>query len=221
MKPSALSCKILLGAHDGLKSWTNLPASSALSLSDVQNLGVNLLGHQRKIVSAAQQLRAHLTQGQVEVWNPNTKRPVLWISTTVAFLCLLCLVSATPSCSLRAHFKPRTKGISSAQSAAVCSDKPDTTTRRGGEKKEDRTFPASHSGHERRDELRWPECRSEWGWGVSEEEEDFTDSSMFFTRFHFTVVCRPLYSPNHLQSYLSPSLPLPSLPQSFQFSYPH
>uniref|UniRef100_A0A3B4U6N7 receptor protein-tyrosine kinase n=1 Tax=Seriola dumerili TaxID=41447 RepID=A0A3B4U6N7_SERDU len=32
-----------------------------------RNLGVNLLGHQRKIVSAAQQLRAHLTQGQVEV----------------------------------------------------------------------------------------------------------------------------------------------------------
>lgn len=37
------------------------------SFSDVQNLGVNLLGHQRKIVSAAQQLQAHLTQGQVEV----------------------------------------------------------------------------------------------------------------------------------------------------------
>lgn len=37
------------------------------SCRDVQNLGVNLLGHQRKIVSAAQQLRAHLMQGQVEV----------------------------------------------------------------------------------------------------------------------------------------------------------
>ncbi|XP_067367623.1 ephrin type-B receptor 5 isoform X1 [Channa argus] len=40
---------------------------SRLSMDDVQNLGVNLLGHQRKIVNAAQQLRAHLTQGQVEV----------------------------------------------------------------------------------------------------------------------------------------------------------
>lgn len=40
---------------------------SLLTMEDVQNLGVNLLGHQRKIVSAAQQLRAHLTQGQVEV----------------------------------------------------------------------------------------------------------------------------------------------------------
>ncbi|KAI4889024.1 hypothetical protein NFI96_006734 [Prochilodus magdalenae] len=33
-------------------------------LRDVQALGVNLLGHQRKIVNAAQQLRTHLTQGQ-------------------------------------------------------------------------------------------------------------------------------------------------------------
>uniref|UniRef100_A0A3P9NXA3 receptor protein-tyrosine kinase n=1 Tax=Poecilia reticulata TaxID=8081 RepID=A0A3P9NXA3_POERE len=40
---------------------------SILTMEDVQNLGVNLLGHQRKIFSAAQQLRAHLTQGQVEV----------------------------------------------------------------------------------------------------------------------------------------------------------
>ncbi|KAM8734852.1 ephrin type-B receptor 5 isoform 1-T1 [Acanthopagrus schlegelii] len=40
---------------------------SKLTMDDVQSLGVNLLGHQRKIVSAAQQLRAHLTQGQVEV----------------------------------------------------------------------------------------------------------------------------------------------------------
>lgn len=41
--------------------------SSNLVFREVQNLGVNLLGHQRKIVSAAQQLRAFLTQGQVEV----------------------------------------------------------------------------------------------------------------------------------------------------------
>ncbi|XP_060936680.1 ephrin type-B receptor 5 [Limanda limanda] len=40
---------------------------STLTMDDVQNLGVNLVGHQRKIVTAAQQLRAHLTQGQVEV----------------------------------------------------------------------------------------------------------------------------------------------------------
>ncbi|MED6292029.1 Ephrin type-B receptor 5 [Characodon lateralis] len=40
---------------------------SRLTVEDVQNLGVNLLGHQRKIISAAQQLRSHLTQGQVEV----------------------------------------------------------------------------------------------------------------------------------------------------------
>ncbi|KAM6967699.1 ephrin type-B receptor 5 [Aplochiton taeniatus] len=40
---------------------------SLLTMEDVQSLGVNLLGHQRKIVSAAQQLRTHLTQGQVEV----------------------------------------------------------------------------------------------------------------------------------------------------------
>lgn len=38
------------------------------SLRDVQALGVNLLGHQRKIVNAAKQLRTHLTQGHVEVW---------------------------------------------------------------------------------------------------------------------------------------------------------
>lgn len=37
------------------------------SLRDVQALGVNLLGHQRKIVNAAKQLRTHLTQGHVEV----------------------------------------------------------------------------------------------------------------------------------------------------------
>lgn len=41
--------------------------SPALSFRDIQNLGVNLLGHQRKILNAAQQLRAYLTQGQVEV----------------------------------------------------------------------------------------------------------------------------------------------------------
>ncbi|XP_062321842.1 ephrin type-B receptor 5 [Osmerus eperlanus] len=40
---------------------------SLITMEDVQGLGVNLLGHQRKIVSAAQQLRTHLTQGQVEV----------------------------------------------------------------------------------------------------------------------------------------------------------
>uniref|UniRef100_A0A667YAK9 receptor protein-tyrosine kinase n=1 Tax=Myripristis murdjan TaxID=586833 RepID=A0A667YAK9_9TELE len=40
---------------------------SRLTMDDLQNLGVNLVGHQRKIVSAAQQLRTHLTQGQVEV----------------------------------------------------------------------------------------------------------------------------------------------------------
>ncbi|XP_052345117.1 ephrin type-B receptor 5-like isoform X2 [Oncorhynchus keta] len=40
---------------------------SRLTMEDVQNLGVNLLGHQRKITNAAQQLRTHLTQGQVEV----------------------------------------------------------------------------------------------------------------------------------------------------------
>ncbi|CAG6015166.1 unnamed protein product [Menidia menidia] len=40
---------------------------STLTMEDVQDLGVNLLGHQRKIVSAAQQLRNHLMQGQVEV----------------------------------------------------------------------------------------------------------------------------------------------------------
>uniref|UniRef100_A0A8C6NIJ5 receptor protein-tyrosine kinase n=1 Tax=Nothobranchius furzeri TaxID=105023 RepID=A0A8C6NIJ5_NOTFU len=40
---------------------------SRLTMEDVQNLGVNLLGHQRKIFSAAQQLQAFLTQGQVEV----------------------------------------------------------------------------------------------------------------------------------------------------------
>ncbi|XP_061771359.1 ephrin type-B receptor 5 [Nerophis ophidion] len=40
---------------------------SRLTVEDIQNLGVNLLGHQRKIFSAAQQLKAHLSQGQVEV----------------------------------------------------------------------------------------------------------------------------------------------------------
>ncbi|XP_051920939.1 ephrin type-B receptor 5-like isoform X3 [Hippocampus zosterae] len=40
---------------------------SRLTVEDIQNLGVNLLGHQRKIFNAAQQLKAHLTQGQVEV----------------------------------------------------------------------------------------------------------------------------------------------------------
>ncbi|XP_064165430.1 ephrin type-B receptor 5 isoform X2 [Anguilla rostrata] len=45
----------------------SLERVSILTMEDVQNLGVNLLGHQRKIVHAAQQLRTHLTQGQVEV----------------------------------------------------------------------------------------------------------------------------------------------------------
>ncbi|XP_077576592.1 ephrin type-B receptor 5 isoform X1 [Stigmatopora nigra] len=40
---------------------------SRLTVEDIQNLGVNLLGHQRKIFNAAQQLKAHLSQGQVEV----------------------------------------------------------------------------------------------------------------------------------------------------------
>ncbi|TWW79149.1 Ephrin type-B receptor 5 [Takifugu flavidus] len=40
---------------------------SLLTMEDIQNLGVILLGHQRKIFNAAQQLRAYLTQGQVEV----------------------------------------------------------------------------------------------------------------------------------------------------------
>nr|XP_057910157.1 ephrin type-B receptor 5 isoform X2 [Doryrhamphus excisus] len=40
---------------------------SRLAMEDIQNLGVNLLGHQRKIFSAAQRLKAHLSQGQVEV----------------------------------------------------------------------------------------------------------------------------------------------------------
>uniref|UniRef100_H3CS93 receptor protein-tyrosine kinase n=1 Tax=Tetraodon nigroviridis TaxID=99883 RepID=H3CS93_TETNG len=40
---------------------------SLLTMEDIQNLGVTLLGHQRKILNAAQQLRAYLTQGQVEV----------------------------------------------------------------------------------------------------------------------------------------------------------
>ncbi|XP_063054864.1 ephrin type-B receptor 5 [Engraulis encrasicolus] len=46
---------------------TSLDRVSRLTMEDVQGLGVNLLGHQRKIVRAAQQLRTHLTQGQVEV----------------------------------------------------------------------------------------------------------------------------------------------------------
>ncbi|XP_041963809.1 ephrin type-B receptor 5 isoform X1 [Alosa sapidissima] len=46
---------------------TSLERVSRLTMEDVQGLGVNLLGHQRKIVKAAQQLRTHLTQGQVEV----------------------------------------------------------------------------------------------------------------------------------------------------------
>ncbi|KAK0147430.1 Ephrin type-B receptor 5 [Merluccius polli] len=45
----------------------SLDRVSRLTMEDVQNLGVNLLGHQRKIVSAAQQLRSHLIQGQVEL----------------------------------------------------------------------------------------------------------------------------------------------------------
>ncbi|KPP61386.1 ephrin type-B receptor 5-like [Scleropages formosus] len=45
----------------------SLEKVSTLTMEDIQNLGVNLLGHQRKIVNAAQQLRIHLTQGQVEV----------------------------------------------------------------------------------------------------------------------------------------------------------
>ncbi|XP_060777616.1 ephrin type-B receptor 5 isoform X2 [Neoarius graeffei] len=45
----------------------SLERVSLLTMEDVQALGVNLLGHQRKIVNAAQQLRTHLTQGQVEV----------------------------------------------------------------------------------------------------------------------------------------------------------
>ncbi|KAF3839628.1 hypothetical protein F7725_018345 [Dissostichus mawsoni] len=40
---------------------------SRLSIEDIQNLGVNLLGHQRKIFNATQQLKAYLSQGQVEV----------------------------------------------------------------------------------------------------------------------------------------------------------
>lgn len=45
----------------------SLDRVSLLTMEDVQGLGVNLIGHQRKIVNAAQQLRAYLTQGQVEV----------------------------------------------------------------------------------------------------------------------------------------------------------
>lgn len=48
-------------------SHANSYTTPALSFRDIQNLGVSLLGHQRKIFNAAQQLRAYLTQGQVEV----------------------------------------------------------------------------------------------------------------------------------------------------------
>ncbi|XP_051577823.1 ephrin type-B receptor 5-like isoform X1 [Myxocyprinus asiaticus] len=47
--------------------YHSLERASMLTMEDVQALGVNLLGHQRKIVNAAQQLRTHLTQGHVEV----------------------------------------------------------------------------------------------------------------------------------------------------------
>ncbi|TSR75265.1 Ephrin type-B receptor 5 [Bagarius yarrelli] len=45
----------------------SLERVSLLTIEDVRALGVNLLGHQQKIVNAAQQLRTHLTQGHVEV----------------------------------------------------------------------------------------------------------------------------------------------------------
>ncbi|TRZ01733.1 hypothetical protein DNTS_032283 [Danionella cerebrum] len=47
--------------------YHSLESVSSLSMHDVQAVGVNLLGHQRKIVNAAKQLRTHLTQGHVEV----------------------------------------------------------------------------------------------------------------------------------------------------------
>ncbi|RXN28201.1 ephrin type-B receptor 5-like protein [Labeo rohita] len=46
--------------------YHSLERVSMLTMEDVQALGVNLLGHQRKIVNAAKQLRTHLTQGHVE-----------------------------------------------------------------------------------------------------------------------------------------------------------
>lgn len=55
-----------------ISSHLYMPLSAIVSFRDVQSLGVNLLGHQRKIVKAAQQLRTHLTQGQVEVWGRST-----------------------------------------------------------------------------------------------------------------------------------------------------
>ena len=54
---------------------------------------MNLLGHQRKIFNATQQLKAYLSQGQVEVWHAPTVQPAPWISALFPILCLLCLVS--------------------------------------------------------------------------------------------------------------------------------
>ncbi|XP_026854911.2 ephrin type-B receptor 5 [Electrophorus electricus] len=45
----------------------SLERVSLLTMEDMRALGVNLVGHQRKLVNSAQQLRTHLTQGQVEV----------------------------------------------------------------------------------------------------------------------------------------------------------
>ncbi|XP_069038925.1 ephrin type-B receptor 5 isoform X2 [Lepisosteus oculatus] len=45
----------------------SLEAAAGLTLEDIRRLGVSLLGHQKKILNGAQQLRVHLNQGQIEV----------------------------------------------------------------------------------------------------------------------------------------------------------
>lgn len=199
MNPPVLSFRL----SGWLKCWTKLHCSSALSFRDVQNLGVNLLGHQRKIFSAAQQLRAHLTQGQVEVWNPPTVQRVPWISVVFTFLCLLCLVSVT-FISMEHNLSQNWK---KNQLSGVFSDKPDTTTRR---RRGSDLLPVTQVNNT--GEMHYGSCcpdRSE----VQKLLKRRRTSSMFFTRFHFVVVCLLLLT--RLESYLSPSLPLPSHPETF------
>lgn len=168
--------------HKQATCCDELSGSSALSCSDIQNLGVNLLGHQRKIASAAQQLRAHLTQGQVKVWNPPTEQPVLWISKVFTFLCLLCLVSAAAFIFMEHILKPKPK--KSACLSMKCHFiflKPDMTNTRWWKGGSD-FFPASHSRQIKEERCTLGaavEVRVRLGF--TEEKKDF---SRFLNVFH-------------------------------------
>lgn len=186
---------------------TELHGSSALFFSDIQNLGVNLLGHQRKIFSAAQQLRAHLMQGQVEVWNPPTAQPVLWILCFLFYIPLLVGSAFWNVHFCRALLKPKQKSLFRAPLFILTNPTQKEWAR-------DRISCQSLETNERRDAVQVNVRLGSWG----------AEELWFFgvlTRFHFIIVSffrsSPICSPTSLTAFAAP--PFSFSPSSMSTKY--